>query len=102
VTTFKEHVMEVSVRELKTHLSEYLRRVAAGEEVAITSRGRLVARLAPVAAQKDGAENAAIARIRALPFVIPGKGGKPEGAQLPIRIKRGQKTLAELVAEDRK
>ena len=94
--------MEVSVRELKTRLSEYLRRVAAGEEVAITLRGRPVARLAPIASGEEAAEDAAVARIRALPFVTPGKGGKPEGARHPVKIKSGQKTLAELVIEDRK
>ena len=92
--------MAVSVRELKAHLSAYLRRVAAGEEVAITSRGQLVARLAPPTPQD--AEDAAIARIRALPFLVSGKGGKPEGAKRPVKIKRGQKMLAEIVIEGRK
>lgn len=94
--------MAVSVRELKAHLSAYLRRVASGEEVAITSRGQLVARLAPPASEKEDAEDAAIARIRSLPFLISGKGGKPEGAKRPVKIKRGQKMLAEIVIEGRK
>jgi prevent-host-death family protein len=34
------------VRELKNHLSRYLERVQAGEEVIVTDRGRPVARLA--------------------------------------------------------
>ena len=94
--------MAVSVRELKAHLSEYLRRVAAGEEVTITSRGRPVARLAPSISKKEDAEDAAIARIRALPSLIPGNGGKPEGAKRPVKIKAGQKTLAGIVLEGRK
>ena len=44
---------EVGVHEAKTHLSRLLRRVAAGEEIVITSGGRPAARLiaieAPVA-----------------------------------------------------
>lgn len=36
------------VAELKASLSEYLRRVKAGEEVIVTEHGRPVARLVPV------------------------------------------------------
>jgi prevent-host-death family protein len=35
------------VRELKNRLSEYLRLVRAGEEILITDRGEVVARLSP-------------------------------------------------------
>jgi prevent-host-death family protein len=37
----------VGVHEAKTQLSQLLRRVAAGEEITITNRGRDVARLVP-------------------------------------------------------
>lgn len=37
----------VGVHEAKTHLSQLLRRVAAGEEIEIHSNGRPVARLVP-------------------------------------------------------
>ena len=37
----------VSVRELRQNLSRYLRRVEAGESLAVLSRGRAVARLTP-------------------------------------------------------
>ena len=39
--------MEISVRELKSRLSETLRRVADGEEMTVTSRGKVMARLLP-------------------------------------------------------
>lgn len=39
----------VGVHEAKTHLSRLLDRVAAGEEIAITRRGEVVARLVPSA-----------------------------------------------------
>lgn len=93
--------MEVSVRELKNRLSEYLRRATAGEEVVITSRGRSVARLVAAPAGAEDAEAAAIARIRALPFVRPGRGGKPLGAARPIRWKPGDRLLSDIVLEDR-
>ena len=40
--------MNVGVRELKQHLSEHLRRVAAGEVIRITDRGVPIAVLSPI------------------------------------------------------
>ena len=40
----------IGVRELRQNASKYLARVAAGEELSVTMRGRLVARLIPVTA----------------------------------------------------
>ena len=96
-----EFIMEVSVRELKSRLSEYLRRVAAGEEVVVTSRGREVARLSPPRGKTrrppSGAE--LIARFRSLPWVRPGNGQKPKLPKPLARIAEGEKTLAEIVSE---
>jgi|GEM_PF-773377 len=38
----------VSIRELKDHLSSYVRRIRAGEHVVLTSRRRPVARILPI------------------------------------------------------
>jgi prevent-host-death family protein len=38
----------VGVRELKAHLSDYMRRVKHGDTVVITDRGKRVARLTPL------------------------------------------------------
>ena len=38
----------IGVRELRQHASRYLARVEAGEELGVTNKGRLVARLVPV------------------------------------------------------
>jgi prevent-host-death family protein len=43
---------EVGVRELHDRLSEYLERVAQGEEIVVTRRGRPVARLTGVDARR--------------------------------------------------
>lgn len=44
-----------AVADLKAHLSRYLRRVKAGEEVVITERNVPIARLVPLTgAQKEG------------------------------------------------
>lgn len=39
---------QVGVHEAKTHFSQLLRRVAAGEEITITTGGTPVARLVPI------------------------------------------------------
>lgn len=95
--------MGISVRELKSRLSEYLRKVAAGEEVVVTSRGKEVARLVPPRSRRRAAESEAelIARFRSLPWVRPGSGKKPRLPKPVIRIGKGEKTLAEIVSEGR-
>ena len=95
--------MEISVRELKSRLSEYLRKVAAGAEVVVTSRGKEVARLSPPRARGRAASTQAelIARFRNLPWVRPGSGEKPALPKPLIRIRKGEKTLAEIVSEQR-
>jgi len=45
--------MEKNIHEAKTHLSRLLERVALGEEVIITRRGKPVAKLVPVAPAKN-------------------------------------------------
>lgn len=47
----------IGVRELRQHASRYLAQVEAGEEIAITNRGRTVARLIPVADNERGRES---------------------------------------------
>lgn len=81
--------MEVSVRELKNRLSEYLRRAQAGEEVVVTSHGKAVGRLVgppPVSADPDADT---IARLRAQRWVRPGNGQKVRGSDRPARVSAG-------------
>lgn len=42
----------VGIRELKAHLSDYIRRAEKGESITVTDRGRAVARLGPEPIQK--------------------------------------------------
>jgi prevent-host-death family protein len=39
--------MEVGIRELRADLSRFVKRVREGEEILVTDRGRVVARLVP-------------------------------------------------------
>ncbi|MDE3206275.1 MAG: type II toxin-antitoxin system prevent-host-death family antitoxin [Acidobacteriota bacterium] len=40
--------MEVGIKELRGHLSDYLARVRQGTEVVITDRGAAIARIVPI------------------------------------------------------
>lgn len=93
--------MEVTVRELKYRLSEYLRRVANGEDMIVTSRGKVMAPMLPPRRRAAAAREAAIARFRSLPWVRPGSGEKPALPKPLTRIGRGEKTLAQIVREQR-
>jgi prevent-host-death family protein len=45
--------MDVGIRELKARLSEHIDRVARGEVLTVTSRGRRVAQIVPVAGRDN-------------------------------------------------
>ena len=58
-------MQEVGAFEAKNRLSELLRRAEAGEEIAITNRGKVVARLVPPLPHFDPEEaRRAVERIR--------------------------------------
>jgi prevent-host-death family protein len=96
--------MKVSVRDFKAKLSQYLKDARAGRDVVVTSRGRPIARLLAVpeaiGEEQDGEE--LLRRLKLVPGVRLGAGGKPLGARRPIRIRPGQRTLAQIVLQDRR
>ena len=89
-------MITVGVRELKDHLSEYLRKVQAGERVVVTDRGRPVASIA-AAGEKDSTAGA-------WELVLQGRanwsGGKPDGCRNAPRPSEGE--VGEAVLEDRR
>jgi prevent-host-death family protein len=98
--------MEVSVRELKSRLSEYLRLAAGGEDVIVTSRGQPVARLMPPRKHRSritrSGEAEAVELLRSLPWIRLGKTGKQRvGLDRPAKLKTGAKPMSETVAEMR-
>jgi antitoxin (DNA-binding transcriptional repressor) of toxin-antitoxin stability system len=95
--------MEISFRELKSRLSATLRRVADGEEVIVMSGGKAVARLSPPRVRRAGVSAAAeaVARFRSLPWVRPASGRKPALPKPLVQIRKSEKTLAEIVSEQR-
>lgn len=82
---------EAGIRELRDHLSRYLERVQAGEEVVVTDRGRAIARVLPI----DGERT--IDRLIREGRVTPAKQRK---RSLPIPLKT-KGTVSDLVAEQR-
>ena|SRR5712671_1741020 len=94
--------MTAGIRQLKDNLSEYVRRVEAGERVAVTAHGRVVAMLVP----PDGAARGR--RLSKLDQMIADGTARPplEDGDLPknwptttIRLPRG--TAAALIDADR-
>ncbi len=55
---------QVSVRELKNQTTTILRRVEAGERVAVTKRGHVIATLAPAAAAPPPASDSIYRRLQ--------------------------------------
>jgi prevent-host-death family protein len=87
--------MSVGIRELKGHLSEYLRRVRAGETVIITDRGQPVGRIVPVA---QPLEDRLEAMAQAGLILWSGRKLEP---MAPVARTRGERTIADLLVEDR-
>lgn len=87
---------EVGVRELRDHLSAYLKRVRAGEHLFITDRGKPIAILGPVDAPQISPEMQALLNHG----VVTWSGGKPRGAKNPPRV--CGRTVAETLVEDRR
>ena len=68
---------EIGVKRLKNDLSEVLRRVAAGEHVRVTVRGRVVAELVPVAEKGTSALDRAVAAGRVTPARVSVREAPP-------------------------
>jgi len=89
--------MQVSVRELKNHLSEYLKRASCGEDVTVTSHGKPIARLAPLLSQPES-EEAVIERLEAQPWIIPAKKSGPFPVHKPVASTRtGEELMSDIV-----
>ncbi len=86
--------MEVSMREFKTHLSQYVGQAQAGQPIELTWHRKVVARLVGV----PSADSIGVARLLAA-GVASWQGGKPQGAALVL--KSGGKSMSDIVQEDR-
>ncbi len=88
----------VNIRDLRAHLSAYLRDVAAGQSITIGSRGRQpIARLVPIQIDPDLEKLTELAEAG----VVHLGTGKP-GGHRPVKSRRSPRTVAEIVTEDRR
>lgn len=85
----------IGIRDLKTHLSSYVQEAKAGNVVVITERGQPVARLTPIRPTVEQ-------RLDELVEVgLVEWSGQRLPPFTPETATRGDKTVAELLLEDR-
>lgn len=87
--------IQIGIREFKSRLSYYLRRVKTGETLVITQRGKPVGRLIPVESPLQE---------RLTDLVQAGMAdwnGQKLASYQPKAINRGTRQISDLVVEDR-
>ncbi len=92
----------VGLRELKNHLSAYVRLVRAGETVVVTDRNEIIAELMPPnALQREAAGLAGLARKGELTPAQGRKRAKPYAALPPALHGHSAAGLLDATREDR-
>lgn len=86
------------MRDLKTHLSEWLGRVQAGEVVEVTSYRKPIARITAVNSAESTSSSSLQKAIDA--GLISWNGQKPNMPP-PVKLRGKGKLLSEIVIEDR-
>jgi antitoxin (DNA-binding transcriptional repressor) of toxin-antitoxin stability system len=88
------------IRQLKNNLSHYVRRSEAGERIAITAHGRVVAELVPPGALSGGGRQSQFNKLVVTGVIRPPlESGDPLEAWPDIRLAPG--TAAALIDSDR-
>jgi prevent-host-death family protein len=86
--------MDVGVRDLKARLSEHLERVARGDVITITNRGRRVAQIVPIVGRENLERGIAEGWITR-------QVDRPPTAAVRQRPLPGTPTTTELISRDR-
>ena len=85
----------VSIRELKSRLSHYLRLTRKGESVVITDRGVPIGRIVPMGQDLDQ-------RLAAMRESGQAHwNGRKLGRRKPVAKRRGRGSVAQMIVEDR-
>jgi prevent-host-death family protein len=87
--------IKVGTRELKSRLSEYLRRVKGGETIIVTERGKSIGQIIPI---QPGIDEKLQAVVEA---GLAEWSGKKVTPARPAAINRSRKQISDLVFEDR-
>lgn len=91
--------MTVGVRELKAHLSEYLRRVKSGETIVISERGMPIGRLIPEAVSRELTVEERMQRLIAAGLLE--WNGERLGTFEPVSLDRSDVSVSDLIMEMR-
>lgn len=92
-------IMEAGIRELRDHLSRYIRHIETGERVLITAHGRVVAELVPAGPVRPG-RGSGFERLIASGLIRPpAEDGEPLEDCPDIRLAPG--TATALIESDR-
>lgn len=93
-------MISTGIRNLKNNLSRYVRRVEAGERVAVTDRGRVIAELVPPSSGLGHPGRSRYDELLAAGLIRPALEQGDPLADLPmLRLPRG--TAGALIDEDR-
>lgn len=92
-------VTSTGIRELKDNLSRFIRRIEAGERIAITAHGRVVAELVPPGTKSHAGPSRFDELVSAGVIRPPLEAGDPTEDWPDIRLPRG--TAAALIDADR-
>ena len=95
-------MIEVSIRELKSRLSHYLRKLDEGEQIKITRRGKIVGTIIPTPV-RDGEESSSERAIRRLMAkgIVTWSGRKFVPSEQGVKMRGKGATIAEMILEDR-
>jgi prevent-host-death family protein len=88
--------LTVGIRELRNRLSHYLEKVRAGEKLAVTDRGAVIAYVFPASAAPALESLVRLVREERASW----GGGKPAGLETPARVQG--KAVSEIVIEERR
>ena len=89
---------QVSVRDLKTHLSEWLARAQSGEVVEVTSHRKPIARITAV---KHADSRISSPLQKAIDAGLISWNGQKPNLPPPVKLRGQQKLLSDIVIEDR-
>lgn len=92
---YNQRVPSAGIRELKDNLSRYIRRIEAGERIAITAHGRVVAELIPPGAKSRGTPSRFDELVASGVIRPPLEAGDPTESWPDIRLPAG--TARELI-----
>ncbi len=92
-------MISAGIKDLKNNLSRYLSRVKKGEDILITERGKIIARII-----QEDPKNASI-REALSPLIVKGSVTLPSqkiNKEIPVPIEVPGKPISEMAIEDRR